>query len=169
MEWEVKHMKYLSMLALILLAQLSFALGNKTYNAKYDPARDVFADFIMAQKDAKAENKLILLEFGGDWCIWCHRLDRFFTEHEDLSTELSAVFIVLKVNVSEDAPNEKFISQFSKITGYPHFIITDSSGREIGVKNTGTLEEGKSYSVKKLKVFIEQWKQRKNATTTTSE
>jgi thioredoxin-related protein len=156
-------MKYLIVIALIFLAQLSFALGSKAYNAKYDPARDVFADFKMAQSDAKAENKLILLEFGGDWCIWCHRLDRFFTEHEDLSNGLSDVFIVLKVNVSEDTPNEKFISQFSKITGYPHFIITDSSGKEIGVKNTGTLEEGKSYSVKKLKVFIEQWKQNENA------
>ncbi len=156
-------MKYLIAIAFTLISQLSFALGDKAYNSRYDPARDSFADFVAAQSDAKAENKLILLEFGGDWCIWCRRLDNFLGTHEDLSKDLSDVFIVLKVNVSEDSPNEKFISQFSKITGYPHFIIADSKGKEIGVKNTATLEEGKSYSAKKFKMFVEQWKQKKNA------
>ncbi len=157
---KVRAMKYLYAIIFVVLSQASFALGDKAYNSKYDPARDSFADFISAQSDASAENKLILIEFGGDWCIWCHRLDRFLSQQENVSKELSEVFVVLKVNVSDDNPNEKFIAQFSKIPGYPHFIITDSKGKEIGMQNTGKLEEGKSYSVKKVKAFIVKWKQK---------
>lgn len=153
-------MKFVSLFAFLLLSQWCFALGDKPYNLKYDPTRDAFADFLAAQADAGVENKLILLEFGGDWCIWCHRLDKFLSQNEALSTELSDVFVVVKVNISDENPNEKFIAQFSKIPGYPHFIITDSKGKEVGTKNTGKLEEGKSYSVKKVRAFVEQWKQK---------
>lgn len=152
--------KYLLVIAFLLLSQFTFALGNKPYSSHYDPARDPFADFLAAQIDARTENKLVLLEFGGDWCIWCHRLDQFFSQQPELSSDLSDVFVVVKVNVSDENNNETFINQFSKITGYPHFIIADAKGKEIGVKNTSKLEEGKSYSVKKVKAFIDRWKKK---------
>jgi len=153
--------KFFYIIAFLLLPQVTFALGDKPYNSKYDPARDPFADFSAAQADASAANKLILVEFGGDWCIWCHRLDQFLFQQPEVTKELEDVFVVVRVNFSDENNNEKFIKQFSKITGYPHFIITDAKGKEIGVKNTGKLEEGKSYSVKKFNEFIAHWKDKK--------
>jgi thioredoxin-related protein len=154
-------MKYIYIILCLILPQLSFALGDKPYSNYYDPARDPFADFIDATADAKAQNKLILLEFGGDWCVWCHRLDKFISKQNEISKGMAEVFIVVKVNVSEENGNESFLKQFSEIQGYPHFIIANSSGREIGAMNTSNLEMGKSYSVSKMQEFIETWKQKK--------
>ena len=100
-------MKYLYIILFFISPQLSFALGDKPYSKAYDPARDPFVDFVAAQAEAKAENKLILLEFGGNWCVWCHRLDEFIAKQNEISKNISEVFIVVKVNVSEENGNEK--------------------------------------------------------------
>jgi thiol:disulfide interchange protein len=156
-------MKYFYLILFLIYSQWSFALGDKPYNTSYDPARDPFVDFIAAKADAKAQNKLILLEFGGNWCIWCRRLDKFISDQPEISKNMSEVFIVLKINVSEENGNVNFLKQFSNITGYPHFIITNASGEELAAVNTGTLEKGKGYSALKMQEFIDTWKQRNNS------
>jgi len=154
-------MKQLSLLFLLTLAPFAYAFSDRPYNHSYDFRRDPDSDLNFAKSDAQKQNKLILLEIGGDWCIWCHRLDEFISTKKELSESISDNFVVLKINVSEENSNEKFLKTFSKVPGYPHFIILDSNGREIGSMNTSNLEEGKSYSLTKFEGFIENWK-RKN-------
>lgn len=151
-------MKILFVFVLTVITSFAFALGDKDYNKKYDPNRDSVADFEAAKKDAKASGKLILVEFGGDWCVWCHRLEKFITSNPEINSGVDDVFIFLKVNVSDENKNEEFVSQFPKIKGYPFFAITDSSGTVIGTQYTGSLEAGKGYSVDKFKEFIIKWK-----------
>ncbi len=37
----------------------------------YNPEADARADIASAVKQAKAENKHVLLQIGGNWCPWC--------------------------------------------------------------------------------------------------
>ena len=37
----------------------------------YDPSADAEKDVAAAIKKAKAENKYVLLQGGGNWCSWC--------------------------------------------------------------------------------------------------
>ncbi|WP_039913304.1 thioredoxin family protein [Cellvibrio mixtus] len=151
-------MKYIVIYILTVITSLAFAIDDKDYNGKYDPARDSFADFEAAKKDAQASGKLILVEFGGEWCVWCHRIEKFILANPEINSGIDDVFIFLKVNVSDDNKNDKFISQFPEIKGYPFFAITDSSGVVIGSQNTGLLEKGKGYSAERFKEFIAKWK-----------
>jgi thiol:disulfide interchange protein len=139
----------------------SFAIGDREYNKKYDPARNPFADFEMAKKDAKASGKFILVEFGGDWCVWCRRIETFMLSTPDINKGVDDVFVFLKINVSDENKNEKFVNEFPKIKGYPFFVIVDSNGVILEPQDTGALEEGKGYSIERFKAFIEKWKYKK--------
>ena len=35
-----------------------------------------------ALKTAKAEDKVVFVDFGASWCVWCHRLDDAFQSPE---------------------------------------------------------------------------------------
>lgn len=149
-------------LAILMVACMSlYACGYELpeYSTEYDPNRDVFADLDSALGKASDENKLLLIEPGGDWCIWCHRLDAFIESNDEVKERFFDVFVLLKVNVSEENMNEEFISQLPEIEAYPHFFIVDQDGQIVGEKNTGKLEVGESYSRSKFISFIHTWEE----------
>ena len=78
--------------------------------------------------------------------------------HNDISASVDEVFVVLKVNVSEEQSNLDFFKQFPAIKGYPNFIIVDAKGRYLGEQDTGKLEQGESYSAAKFSAFIAHWR-----------
>ena len=125
--------------------------------AAYDPARNPEADLAATIERAQAEGKRILLEIGGDWCTWCHALDRYLRENETVSDLLARSFLVMKVNYSEENRNEAFLSRFPKRKGYPHFFVLDTDGTFLHSQGTGPLDEGKSYSRPAFLAFLAQW------------
>ncbi|HVO73587.1 MAG TPA: thioredoxin family protein, partial [Ignavibacteriaceae bacterium] len=42
---------------------------------EFDPSRNPAKDLNNAVAEAKRTGKRILLDVGGNWCIWCHYLD----------------------------------------------------------------------------------------------
>ncbi len=127
------------------------------YDNGYDPARDPAADFIVAQQQAQKEGKLILLEVGGNWCVWCHYLDVFIEKDAEVKAALDARFVLLKVNTGKENPNKEFLDTLPKISGYPAFIIADAHGKILGTQDTAKLEEGRSYSKAALLAFVKKW------------
>jgi thioredoxin-related protein len=126
--------------------------------SKFDPTRDSEKDLAEAIAKTKVSGKFILLDVGGEWCIWCKRLDIFFYDNEELHKMLTEAFEVVKVNWSPENKNETFLSKYPKIAGYPNFFILDKNGRFIQPQDTGVLEDGKSsYSIEKLKAFLTIW------------
>src|SRR6187551_3363710 len=67
-------------------------------DAKYDPARDAAADIRLALAEAKKSNRRVILDVGGEWCGWCHTLDRYFVEQKDLRELRDKHYVWLKVN-----------------------------------------------------------------------
>jgi len=97
-------------------------------------------DVPKAQAKAKAEKKLVMLNFtGSDWCGFCIRLSKevfsqpAFIEYADKNL----------VAVEVDFPRKKDLSAAQKqanaalaqkynIAGYPTIIVLDSDGKKIG-------------------------------------
>lgn len=125
--------------------------------AEYDPARDPAADLQAAVQQARQQGKRILVEVGGEWCTWCHALDKYLREHPDVTARLRDNFLVLKVNYSEENENAAFLSQYPEIPGYPHMFVLDQDGTFLHSQGTAELEEGDSYSDAAFASFIEQW------------
>ncbi len=127
------------------------------YDRHYDETADPFDQLKEAQKLAKAEGKLILLDIGGEWCIWCRRLDAFFRTNQDVSDYLKEHYVPVKINYSVENKNTEFLGQYPKIGGYPHIFVLDSDGKLVHSQNTGDLEEGKEHSKEKVMAFLKKW------------
>jgi thiol:disulfide interchange protein len=123
----------------------------------YDIKRDPAVDLQLAVAEATRTNKRILLEVGGEWCIWCHIMDDYFTAHPELTTLRDTKFITIKVNYSEENENKPFLSQYPKIPGYPHIFVLDSDGRFLHSQGTADLEEGRGYNLEKFTSFLTSW------------
>jgi thioredoxin-related protein len=124
---------------------------------KFDPSRDPTLDVDNAIVDAKLSNRRILLDVGGEWCKWCHYLDRFFEQNKDVTEFLHKKYVVVKVNYSKENENKDFLGQFPKITGYPHLFVLDSDGTFIYSQDTGELESGQGHDHDKVLAFLKKW------------
>jgi thioredoxin-related protein len=129
---------------------------------KFDPARDAQKDIADAIKLAKKSHKRILLDVGGEWCIWCHRLDSLFIKNTDLEDYLNKHYVVVKVNVSKENKNEEVLSKYPRVAGYPHVFILDKYGNLLHSQDTGKLELPANSPVKghdksKVFAFLRKW------------
>jgi thiol:disulfide interchange protein len=124
---------------------------------RFDPQRDAEKDIQLASVEATKTGRRILLDVGGEWCIWCRRLDAFFGSHPHAFDLLHKTFVVVKVNYSKENKNEQVLSRYPKIPGYPHLFVLDAGGNLLHSQDTGLLEEGKGYSETKIQAFLEQW------------
>ncbi len=144
----------------ILLSSLSIAQQPNSLEServKFDPSRNPKSDLKNAIALAEATNKRIILDVGGEWCIWCHRLDKFFEENADIKNFMKENFVVVKVNYSPENKNEKFLSKYPKIPGYPHLFVLDKNGKFLHSQDTGKLESGKGYSKDSVMTFLNTW------------
>ena len=105
-------------------------------------------DLPKAQSQAKAEKKLVMLDFtGSDWCGWCIRL------HKEVFSKPAFVEYARKnlVTVEVDFPRKKQLAPAQKkangelarkykIEGYPTIIVLDGEGKMVG--QLGYLEGG---------------------------
>lgn len=123
----------------------------------YDPARDADRDIREAAREASRTGKRVLLEVGGEWCIWCHRMDDYFAAHPELLALREKNFVMVKVNFSEENKNEAVLSRYPPVNGYPHIFVLDGDGKLLHSQDTGQLEEGKSYSLDKFTAFLKEW------------
>lgn len=123
----------------------------------YDPTRNPQDDLQQAILIAQNEGKHIMLEAGGDWCIWCKYLDEFFDAHPDLLQYRADNYVFVKVNVSQENKNDEFLAQYPEIPGYPHLFVLDSDGTFLHSQGTSELEQGESYNPAKFMDFLKTW------------
>ncbi|HXD32610.1 MAG TPA: thioredoxin family protein [Pyrinomonadaceae bacterium] len=123
----------------------------------YDPKRDAAKDIADAIVQAQRTKKNVLVEVGGDWCKWCHILDDFFTANEELLALREKSFVTVKVNFSDENQNEKVLSRYPPIGGYPHLFFLDSNGKLLLSQDTGLLENGRTYSLERLTTVLTNW------------
>jgi thiol:disulfide interchange protein len=125
--------------------------------AKFDPARDAAGDVATAVAMAKAQGKRVLVDVGGEWCSWCHILDRFVAANADVQALTNANYVWVKVNWSRENKNEALLARWPAIKGYPHLFVLDADGKLLHSQDTGVLESGKDYDKAKFIDFLRAW------------
>ncbi len=133
-------------------------MGESEKPTGYDPKRDPAADLKAAEVEAQQAHKHIILEVGGDWCVWCAYLDRFFADHPDIDALLKANYVVVKVNWSEANHNNAFLMQYAVVHYFPFLIVLDENGKLLQAQRTNVLEKGASYDPDKMRDFLTRWK-----------
>jgi thioredoxin-related protein len=97
-------------------------------------------DLPLAQTKAKAEKKLVMLDFtGSDWCGWCIRLNKEvfskpeFADYAKKSLVLVEVDFPHKKQQTEEMKqaNQKLAQKYG-IQGYPTIIVLNSEGGKAG-------------------------------------
>lgn len=132
--------------------------ATEAYSLQYDPKRDPFVDGRAAIALAAETNRRVLIVVGGDWCKWCHALDRFISSDLQIEKELYKTFVVLKVNVNDENSNENFLASFPKIVGYPQMYITESNGKVIHSQDAAEFLINLKYSKNKFITFLKRWR-----------
>ena len=125
--------------------------------APYDPARDPSRDLAAAITEARRDEKRVLLEVGGNWCGWCREFERFVRADTALGEALRGTFVVVRVNVSPENSNARFLSAYPDAPGYPYFYVLDDAGSLLACVDTDDFLKGESYDRRKILAFIRQW------------
>src|ERR1700712_4180202 len=81
-------------------------LADAKVNPLYHPEADAKAEIAAAVKKAAAEHKHVLLQFGGNWCIWCLRFHDLVKGDSALSKTLDDNYVTVHVNYSPEQKNE---------------------------------------------------------------
>lgn len=155
-------------LSLLLLSNISFASQNlPLYSTVYDDQRDPFADAKAAITLAGQTNRNVLIEIGGDWCTWCHKIDAFLVDNPDVYKALHDNFVLLKISVSDSNENADFMKGLPPVLGYPHMYVSTGKGKVILSKDTAEFLSSGNYSRQAWLDFIEQWSVDNNQTNIT--
>lgn len=105
-------------------------------------------DFSAAKAKAKADNKLLLLDFtGSDWCIWCKRLKAEVFSKPQFQSYAAKNLILVELDfprakeqpASVKEQNMKLAEEYN-IEGYPTVIILNADGKQVGT--LGYMEGG---------------------------
>ena len=124
---------------------------------RFDPQRDAAQDIELAIAEARRSHRNIILDVGGEWCKWCHRLDEFFESNEDVSQFMHDNYVVVKINYSPENKNESVLARYPEIPGYPHLFVLDSDGNLIHSQDSGLLETGEGHDLVKVTQFLKAW------------
>ncbi len=127
----------------------------------YNETENAEAKIAELVKKAKKEHKNVMIQAGGNWCIWCLRFNNFVQTTPELKTLVDKNYVYYHLNYSPKNKNEKVFAKYGnpgEKYGYPVFIVLDKTGKMIHTQDSSVLEEGKGYSLEKVKTFFNEWK-----------
>lgn len=118
-----------------ILLSLLLCLALPTFAAE----GEWLTDFKAATEKARAEKKLVLLDFtGSDWCPPCRALHKNVLTSEAFATFAKANLVLVEVDfprskemsAAQKTANKELAQKFG-IRGYPTVIMLDADGKEV--------------------------------------
>jgi thioredoxin-related protein len=146
-------------LLITLMLSISLSAFANDSTKLYDPNANVEKDVSAALVKAKKEGKHVLLQIGGNWCVWCYRFNSFVTGDTTLNRIMNENYIVYHLNYSPENKNLDYLKKlgFPQRFGFPVFVILDAKGKQLHTQDSGLLELGKGYDKDKVKNFFDNW------------
>jgi len=125
----------------------------------YDPMANAQQDIKNAVDQAARQGKHVLLQIGGNWCVWCIRFNKLTTTDPALSRLLADNYVVYHLNYSKENKNEATLAQlgYPQRFGFPVFVVLDGKGNRLHTQNSAYLEQGEGHSPKLVAEFLQQW------------
>jgi thiol:disulfide interchange protein len=125
----------------------------------YDADADAKADVAAAIKQARAEHKRVIIDFGGNWCGDCIVLDRNFHSPENQAL-IDKFYIIVHVDIGRFDKNvdvaDKYEVPIKK--GVPALAVVDSHGKLVYAQKNGEFESMRRMDPASVGQFLEQWK-----------
>ena len=87
-------------------------------------------DWEAALAQAKKENKVVVIDFYADWCVWCRRLDSTTYRDPKVVHYLTERTVPLKLDV-DASPGRAMANRYG-VDGLPTILILSADGKEIG-------------------------------------
>jgi thiol-disulfide isomerase/thioredoxin len=158
--------RIVALMGSVLVLVLGFGLNavgaegsaKATRPAIYDEKADAAQQINEALAVAKKENKLVLLQFGANWCGWCHKLHQVCEKDAEIAAKLKEAYVVVLVDVNKghnEASNQKYGNPTR--LGLPVIVILDPAGKVLVTQDTGKLEAGDRHDPKKVLGFLAEW------------
>jgi len=146
--------------AILLNAQTAL---KKVYNDDINPIEQI--DKALAK--AKAENKNVICQVGGNWCPWCLRFADFISRDSTISQVIDQNYVYIHVNYNPRKVDDEAQAQLTKDMlqrlnnpirfGFPVFVVLDENGKVIHTQDSSFLEEGNGYNKEKVLRFFNCW------------
>ncbi len=126
--------------------------------AIYDTSADGAEQIAVALAAAKKEHKRVLLQFGANWCGWCHKLHELFESDARIAAKLKESYVVALIDVDK-GHNAEIDRKYGRPTrfGLPAIVILDADGKALTTQDTGKLEDGDHHDPAKVLAFLNQW------------
>ncbi len=150
-------------MGVVVLAWMTIHAFSQERTGPYNPDANVRADLKAAVMLAQAENKHVLVQFGGNWCPWCIRFHKLVEGSPQVDSLVTADYIYVLANVpgKKDERDYALLEEygFPNRFGFPVFVILDGTGKQIHIQDSGILEHctEKGYDTTKVVTFLRMW------------
>ena len=155
-------MKKIIFILALLVAYVSCFSQDLTKFKLYKPEENAKAAIAASVKKARDAGKQVLVQIGGNWCIWCARFNEFVTNDKLLDSLVNSNYIVYHLNYSKENKNTDLLTtyQFPQRFGFPVFLVLNEKGDLLHTQTSWYLESGKGYDKEKVTAFFNDWKKK---------
>lgn len=145
---------------LLMLMLLAFVVRVPAAERQIYPAPEqAQADLAAALRTAAADNKRVILDFGGNWCPDCQALDIYF--HDDANKPiLEANYVLVHVNIGLRDKNLDIATRYDipLAKGVPALAVLGADGKLLYSQKTGEFESMRHMRSSSVTDFLLQWK-----------
>ena len=123
----------------------------------YPPIEQAGPDIAKAEKEASAQGKRVLLDFGGDWCGDCQVLDIYFHQ-EPIASLLTKNFIKVNVNIGHEDANVALAKRYGvPLEGVPALAVLAPNGTVLYAQNK-EFSDMRYMEPGSVTAFLNRWK-----------
>ncbi len=122
-------MKNISVVLLILFCAIAFAESRAQQATSLSSTNFYNGSFDDALREARKQDKTLVLDFWADWCAPCLKMDKETFSDPELAKTLNENFVVYKVNI--DTFDGMEIANRFAVESFPTIITLDNRGKFI--------------------------------------
>jgi thiol:disulfide interchange protein len=143
---------------LVMLAGMASAHSTAHAQGPYDSRAQPRADIAAASQQARADNKLVLLDFGANWCLDCVVLSRLFDD-PGVRPFLREHFHVVQIDVGNWDRNLDVSRQYGDPIhgGIPAVVVLSPSGNVLASTRDGALADARTATAKEILGYLQRW------------
>lgn len=109
----------------------------------YDESADARGQIAEALAAAKRENRRVLIQWGANWCGWCHLLHDLFEKNAQVKRTLLYEYDLVLIDIGRWDKNLDLAATYGadfKRAGVPYLTVLDADGNVLANQETGALE-----------------------------
>lgn len=141
--------------ALLCLGVVACMAAWAESKAIYETNPQARASIAEARERAAQRNKRVLIQWGADWCVWCHRLHAFLADDVEVREILGTGYEVVLVDTDT---NRALMEEMGvKPRGLPYLTVLDAAGTTLAAQETHVLQSASRFDRDKVIPFLKQW------------